>query len=188
MIVEVLIVRNSGKEQRFEASTLPIRLGTDTASEIRLPGPGSKAVALVDLLDGEPFIQPMGVADGTLKVNGDSVKTSRRLSAGDELEFYGTRVLIEVAGRNLILELQFDGSAYITKPPDLGSDVSANEPIMATTFERSSESAQEVVESSGLSWQAIVGGVITVLIAASALLFTSKSIQIYVQPAGADEV
>ncbi|MBJ89451.1 MAG: hypothetical protein CMO98_06265 [Woeseia sp.] len=188
MIVEVLIVRNSGKEQRFEAPTLPIRLGTDTASEIRLPGPGSKAVALVDFLDGEPFIQPMGVSDGTLKVNGDSVKTSRRLSAGDELEFYGTRVLIEVAGRNLILELQFEGSAYITKPPDLGSDVSANEPIMATTFERSSESAQEVVESSGLSWQAIVGGVITVLIAASALLFTSKSIQIDVQPAGADEV
>ena len=48
MIVEVLIVRDSGEEQRFEASTLPIRLGTDTASEIRLPGPGSKGIALVD--------------------------------------------------------------------------------------------------------------------------------------------
>ena len=188
MTVDVVIVLDSGGERRFEASNLPIRLGTDTASEIRLPGPGSTAFALVDSLDGEPFIQPIGVAGDALRLNSDSLKTSRRLSSGDELEFYGTRIVINVADGIVTLKLQLEGSAYITRPPELLDEAPAEEPIVAAGFRRATDSNEEENKPARFPWQVIVGVVIAGLVAVSSFLFTSKSIQIDVQPAGADEV
>ncbi len=168
---------------------LPLRIGTGSDCEIRLPGPGSSAVALLDELDGAPFVQPVGTT-GALKINGSSLKTSKKLAAGDELEFFGTRVVVEEADGAMRLTVQLEGSAYVTKPPEIAgaSAVPAEETIVATAFRRVVDAAPTETKSSGVHWQTIVGSVIVFLVLVSWLLFTSKSIQFDVQPAGMDEI
>jgi len=186
---DAVIVRDSEGDRRLELSALPLRLGTGADCEIRLPGPGSSAVALLDELDGEAFVQPVGTL-AALRINGDPLKTSRKLAQGDELEYYGTRVHVGELDSAMLLEVHLEGSAYVTKPPDLAAEGSgpAEETIVATAFRRAAETAPVEASTGGIHWQAIVGGVIAVLLLVSWLLFTSKSIQFDVQPAGADEV
>jgi formylglycine-generating enzyme required for sulfatase activity len=184
-----IIVRDSEGERRLDVRNLPLRLGTGPECEIRLPGPGSNAVALLDELDGEPFVQPVGT-NGALKINGEVLRASRKLAVGDELEFYGTRVVVGEADGAMCLGIQLEGSAYVTKPPELAetSAAPAEEKIVATAFRRVAETAPQEIKSSGFRWQTIVGSAITVLVLISWLLFTSKSIQFDVQPAGMDEI
>jgi formylglycine-generating enzyme required for sulfatase activity len=118
------------------------------------------------------------------------LRTSRKLSAGDELEFFGTRVVVGDSDGAMLLEVQLEGSAYVTRPPELADDAAgpAEETIVATAFRRQAEVAPVEARRSVIRWQTIVGGVIATLMLVSWLLFTSKSIQFDVQPAGADEV
>ncbi len=82
-----IIIRDGEGERRLKIEQMPLRLGTGTDCEIRLPGPGSSAVALLDELDGAPFVQPVG-RGALLKINGEELRTSRKLANGDELEFF----------------------------------------------------------------------------------------------------
>jgi formylglycine-generating enzyme required for sulfatase activity len=184
-----IILIDSEGETRLDLQKLPLRIGTGTDCEIRLPGPGSSAIALLDELDGEPFVQPVG-STGALKINDDVLRASRKLMAGDELGFYGTRVVVNEADGALHLNVQLEGSAYVTKPPELAdsSATPAEETIVAIAFRRAVDSAPAEVQPTGVRWQTIVGSVIVVLVAVSSLLFTSKSIQVDVQPAGMDEI
>lgn len=189
MKFDAVILNDSQGERRLDAHMLPLRIGTGSDCEIRLPGPGSSAVALLDELDGAPFVQPVGTT-GALKINGSSLKTSKKLAAGDELEFFGTRVVVEEADGAMRLTVQLEGSAYVTKPPEIAgaSAVPAEETIVATAFRRVVDAAPTETKSSGVHWQTIVGSVIVFLVLVSWLLFTSKSIQFDVQPAGMDEI
>jgi formylglycine-generating enzyme required for sulfatase activity len=184
-----IILSDSQGERHLDAQMLPLRLGTGTDCEIRLPGPGSSAVALLDELDGEPFVQPVGTTDA-LTINGDKLKTSRKLIAGDELEYFGTRVVVGEADGAMRLTVKLEGSAYVTKPPQMAdaSAAPAEETIVATAFRRVADTAPTESRSSGVHWQTIVGSAIGVLVLVSWLLFTSKSIQFDVQPAGMDEI
>lgn len=189
MKFNAVIVRDSEGERRLAMAELPLRLGTGPDCHIRLPGPGSGAVALLDELDGAAFVQPVG-SGGMLRINGDPLRTSRKLVAGDELEFFGTRVLIAEADGAMVLEVRLEGSAYVTRPPELpGAETGlAEETIVATAFRRRDEAVPIDTKAPRFPWQAVVGGVIGVLVLVSWLLFTAKSIQFDVQPAGADEV
>jgi formylglycine-generating enzyme required for sulfatase activity len=187
--LDAIIIRDSEGERSLAIDRLPIRLGTSNDSEVRLPGPGSNAVALLDELDGEPFIQPVGAA-ATLKINDAPLTTSMRLSDGDELEFFGTRVVVSTDADRLVLDVRLEGSAYITKPPELdaAAGTADEETIVATAFQRAAATTPAEEKPAGVRWQAIVAGVIGVMLLVSSLLFTSKSIQFDVQPAGADTV
>ena len=189
MKFDAVIVSDSEGERRFDTHKLPLRLGTGTNCEIRLPGPGSNAVALLDELDGEPFVQPVGTI-GVLKINGEVLSTSRKLVAGDELEFFGSRVVVGETDGAMRLSVKLEGSAYVTKPPELAqsSAAVAEETIVATAFRRAVETAPTETPSSGFHWQAVAGTAAAVLVLISWLLFTSKSIQFDVQPAGMDEI
>ncbi len=55
-----LIIRNVDGERSFGSSELPLRMGTGSDCQLRLPGPGGEPVALLDLLDGSPIVQPVG--------------------------------------------------------------------------------------------------------------------------------
>ena len=153
-----IIVRESEGERRLALHELPLRLGTGNDCQIRLPGPGSAAFALLDELDGEPFVQPIGRTDA-LKVNGDVLAASRKLSVGDELEFFGTRVVVGETGDALALDVRLEGSAYVTKPPELDAaqSGSAEETIVATAFKRAADVAP-VVSSADPDWAASSSG------------------------------
>ena len=189
MKYHAIIVRETEGERRLALPELPLRLGTGNDCQIRLPGPGSSAFALIDELDGEPFVQPIGQSDA-LKVNGDVLAASRKLGVGDELEFFGTRVVVDEAGDALTLDVRLEGSAYVTRPPELDAarPDSADEMIVATAFQRAADVAPVESAHKGHRWQVAVGGAVAVLMLLSWLLFTSKSIQFDVQPAGADSV
>ena len=118
MKITFVIIRDSEGERRLDLEQLPLRLGTGTDCEIRLPGPGSRAVALLDELDGEPFVQPVG-RTGAMQINGEELRTSRKLASGDVLEFFGTRIVVDEQDNAISLHIRLEDSAYVTKPPEL---------------------------------------------------------------------
>lgn len=188
MKFEAVIVRDAEGERRFTPEKLPLRLGTGVNCEIRLPGPGNAPIAVIDNLDGEPFIQPVGQG-GTLKINGNVLSTSRRLSANDELEFFGTRIEVEEQDGSMALQVHLEGSAYVTKPPELPAlgDSVGDETIAATVFQRSADIKAIESGAGGHRWQYFVAGGLLLLVALSWLLFSSRSIQFDIRPGEPDE-
>ena len=188
MKFDAVIIRDAEGERRLTPDQLPLKLGTGINCEIRLPGPGNAPVALIDDLDGEPFIQPVG-RGGALNINGTTLRTSRRLTAGDELEFFGTRILIEEHSGAMSLQVLLEGSAYITKPPELpaSGDGIADETIAPTVFQRATDLKTDVSSEGRHRWQYFVAGGILLLVALSWLLFSSRSIQFEIRPGGPDE-
>ena len=184
-----VIIRDSEGDRRLNIEQLPLRLGTGTECEIRLPGPGSTAVALLDALDGEPFVQPVG-RSASMQLNGEELRASRKLASGDELKFFGTRVLVGEQDDAMLLHIRLEDSAYITRPPDLADSSTqlASETIAPAAFQRARETASVAIKQSGRRWQIAVGAAIVILVLISSLLFTSKSIQFNVQPGAPDRI
>jgi formylglycine-generating enzyme required for sulfatase activity len=185
---DAVVILDAEGERRIDIEHLPLRVGTGSECELRLPGPGGGPVALLDLLDDAPFVQPVG-GDGALQINGSPLTTSRRLNAGDKLEFFGSWIEIGVQDSALRLVVRLEDSAYITRPPELPDTVGdlEDEAIAPTAFERASETAARTVESRKHHWQAIVAGVLVVLMIASYLLFSARSIQFTFEPGEPDD-
>ena len=191
MKVAALVIRDAEGDRRFTLDRLPLRLGTSSDCEIRLPGPGNAAVALIDELDGEPFVQPVGRTG--IRINDQPLATSKRLAAGDELSFFGSRVVVggDSAGDTdqMLLTVRLEDSAYITRPPDVAAASGASdETIAPTAFRRAAEVGTATPASRAWRWQVGVGGAIMLLLLVSWLLFSSKSIQFQVEPAEPDSL
>ncbi len=178
-----VIVRDVEGERRLGADSLPLRVGTGSDCEIRLPGPGGGPVVLLDILDGEPFVQPVG-RESLVQLNGVALNSSRRLQDGDEIAFYGSRVLVR-AGAELLLDVLLEGSAYITRPPDdMATDGTPTEEAIApTAFRRAAETRATRAETTGHGLRNFVIAGLIALGSVSWLLFTSTSVQFQVEPA-----
>lgn len=182
-----LIVRSIEGERVFNSSKLPIRLGTGSDCQIRLPGPGGEPVAMLDLVDGQPIIQPVGRGD-SLRINDVVVAASRRLVDGDVLQFYGSKVHVQLSDAGVTCDIRLEDSAYITKPPQLAGDAaSAEEAIAPTAFRRAAETQAQLLDSKRSPLKLIIGGGLAVLLITSFLLFTSKSVEFEIDPPMADE-
>ena len=68
-----LVVRDLEGERRIDANALPLRIGTGSDCELRLPGPGGGPVVLLDILDGKPFVQPVPEIDTSVTVGAATV-------------------------------------------------------------------------------------------------------------------
>ena len=112
-----LFIKDVEGTRRVSDSELPLRVGTGTDSTLRLPGPGGAPVALLDVLDGVPFVQPVG-RDSALQINGEPMESSRRLEDGDELQFFGSRICVGIDDERLELDVRLEDSAYVTQPPE----------------------------------------------------------------------
>lgn len=189
MSLETIVIRDADGVRRVERERFPLRIGTGTDSDLRLPGPGSGPLALLDELDGRAFIQPASRA-AALTVNGDALTASRRLESGDVLAFYGTRIEIAADGDELTLDVRLEDSAYVTRAPqdENAGAGSAEETIAPSAFQRAAEIRPREEPRKLYVWQSAVAAGIVLLLGVSWLLFTSKSIQIDVQPGGADEI
>ena len=178
-----VFIRDVEGERRFEAGALPLRIGTGSDCELRLPGPGGEAVALFDLLDGMPFVQPVGRA-ASLTIHGEPLGTSRRLADGDELEFFGSRIVVAIDDDRLGLDVRLEDSAYVTRPPEMADEeaVPEEEAIAPTAFRRASETSAQVQKERASPLRAIVGTLLVFLLTASYLLFSAKSVQFEINP------
>lgn len=187
MSFDHLIIRSVEGERRIEARNLPLRVGTSSECELRLPGPGGEPVALLDLLDGMPFVQPVG-RSASLAINNDPLDTSRRLQDGDELQFYGSRIRLLVEDGRLLLDVRLEDSAYVTRPPELTDEeeIPDDEAIAPTAFTRAVETAARLEERKTSPLKIILGGGLTILLLASYLLFSARSVEFEITPAGAD--
>ena len=186
MNFEQLYLRDLEGERRIDASQLPLRVGTGSDCSLRLPGPGGAPVALLDLLDGVPFVQPVG-RDLSLTINGEPLETSRRLSNGDELAFYGSRIRLVIDEQRVLLDVKLEDSAYVTKPPAVGDDALPEaEAIAPTAFRRAADTAARSGGSAKSPLKAVVGGGLALLLLASYLLFSSKSVEFDIEPRGPD--
>ena len=177
-----LVIRDVEGERRFDAAQLPLRVGTGSDCELRLPGPGGGPVALLDLLNGAPFVQPVG-RDAILTINGEPLQTSRGLEPDDELAFFGSRIRVAAADAGLVLEVRLEDSAYVTQPPELPDSAAAvdDETIAPTAFRRAADSQAARVQEQRSPLKLVVGIALSVLVLMSYLLFSSKSIQFDVE-------
>ena len=187
MNFEYLIIRDVEGERRASAQDLPLRVGTSGECELRLPGPGGEPVALLDLLDGMPFVQPVG-RNTSLTINGQTLDTSCRLEHGDELQFYGSRIRVVVDGGQLLLDVRLEDSAYVTRPPEGLDDaeVPDEEAIAPTAFARAADTAAKIHKEKDSPLKYIVGIGLAILLLASYLLFSAKSVEFEIEPAGPD--
>lgn len=189
MSFDQIVIRDVEGERRIDSAQLPLRVGTGGDSTIRLPGPGGGPVALIDLLDDAPFVQPVG-RESALAINGEPLRTSRRLQVGDELEFFGSCIRVSAADATLVLDVRLEDSAYVTQPPELvdSAGVAAKETIAPAAFKRAADTSAVPVESRTSPLKTIIGAALVVLAIMSYLLFTSNSIRFEVLPAEPDRL
>ncbi len=182
-----VFIRDVEGERRVAEGDLPVRVGTSSDCDVRLPGPGGEPVALIDLLDGTPFVQPVG-RSASLALNGETLETSRRLHDGDELRFYGSRIVVADAGGRLVFDVRLEDSAYVTRPPDVDADdgIPDEEAIAPTAFKRAVDTAARVEKDRSSPLRAIIGIGLALLLLASYLLFSAKSVQFEIEPPGPD--
>ena len=181
-----LFIRDVEGERRVSASELPLRIGTGTDSTLRLPGPGGAPVALLDLLDGAPFVQPVG-RNAVLQINGEPLVSSCRLQDGDELQFFGSSILVSIAEQRLLLDVRLEDSAYVTQPPEVAvADLPEDEAIAPTAFRRAAETTAQLAETRKSPLKMILGGGLTALLIASYLLFSAKSVEFDIDPPAPD--
>jgi len=187
LTVDHLLIRDVEGERRVAASQLPLRVGTGSECALRMPGPGGAPVALLDLLDGIPFVQPVG-RDTSLQINGLPLEASRRLEDGDELQFFGSRICVTVDDERVLLDVKLEDSAYVTKPPQdtEGEGLPEDEAIAPTAFRRAAETAAQIEKARKSPLKMIVGGGLAVLLIASYLLFSAKSVEFEIEPPGPD--
>ena len=183
MSFDHLTIRDVEGDRRIGASELPLRVGTGHECQLRLPGPGGEPVALLDLLDGMPFVQPVG-RDTSLQINDVPLEASRRLADGDVLQYFGSRILVTVDAQRIVLDVKLEDSAYVTKPPELDSDgeLPDDEAIAPTAFRRAAATSASLVETRRSPLKMVVGGGLFALLLTSYLLFTSKSVEFELDP------
>ena len=86
MSVGNLVIRDVAGERHFGSDELPLRVGTGSECQLRLPGPGGEPVSMLDVLDGLPIVQQVG-RNTSLRINDVALEASRRLVDGDILQF-----------------------------------------------------------------------------------------------------
>ncbi len=185
---ENLVVRDVQGDRSFGPVELPLRVGTATDCQLRLPGPGGEAVALLDILDGQPIVQPVGRTT-SLRINDTLLESSRRLVDGDVLQFYGSELRIEIADQGIVINVRLEDSAYVTQPPQAEDDSRPlDEAIAPTAFRRAAETAARLETSRRSPLKMILGGGLILLLFASYLLFTAKSVEFEIDPPEPDKL
>lgn len=189
MSFDHLIIKDVSGERRIDAGKLPLRVGTGSDCGLRLPGPGGGPLILLDLLDGVPFVQPVGKGSA-VEINGMPLQSSRRLEHADELAYFGSRIRVHAADGRLVLEVRLEDSAYVTRPPELADAgaAAAEETIAPTAFQRASKTQASIAVARHSPLKSIVGVGLALLLIASYLLFSARSIQFDVVPESPDSL
>jgi len=185
--LEKIVIVDSEGRRALDAERMPLRIGTAADCELKLPGPGSRAVAVLDRLDDEVFVQPIGET-GSVSLNSEPLTATRRLQDGDVIEFFGSRIAIAVAGEVLSLKVMLEDSVYLTRPPELqdADGAGTSEVITAQTFRRDAAPAAAVTAKEHRRWQAVIGAALGILILVSYLLFSAISVRFEIDPESID--
>ena len=188
MSLKHLIVKTVEGEVSYSRKELPLRVGTGNDCQVRLPGPGGSAVAMFDLLDGILIIQPVSKEDFLL-LNDKKLDTTRRLSNGDNVKFFGSIIRIIINEQGITLDIHLEDSAYVTQPPKFDETLSEQEykKITPISFSPTVSDNKDLLFFKKNKIKLFIGSALIFLLSISFLLFTSKSVNFEILPSEPNE-
>ena len=188
MTLKHLIVKTVEGEVSYSRKELPLRVGTGNDCQVRLPGPGGSAVAMFDLLDGILIIQPVSKEDFLL-LNDKKLDTTRRLSNGDNVKFFGSIIRIIINEQGITLDIHLEDSAYVTQPPKFDETLSEQEykKITPISFSPTVSDNKDLLFFKKNKIKLFIGSALIFLLSISFLLFTSKSVNFEISPSEPNE-
>jgi len=112
----VVTIDQLGARLTFGAAELPVTIGSDAASDVRIGGlPGTIQIGRL----GSVFFVQAGRSTRNLRVGGESVAGSRELKDGDVIAFDRARFNCRIAAGRLVVATEVVVTAGDTAPPDL---------------------------------------------------------------------
>ncbi len=161
-------------------------VGSSAQADLKLPGPAGRDEGFfIENRDGVWRIEvPAGMS--AVEKNHTAVSQSAHLRDRDELNFFGSKIQIQLSESGLKL-IGLSASDYQTAPPiDETADADADhEEIIVSEFRRKAELAASKKEAHS-PWRFIVAGAIAVLAILAWALFSSQSVRFETDPAEVD--
>ena len=180
-----LFIVDPNGTRSLDATVLPLQIGSSHTVDIRISGEVSgAAVALIDLLDDRPFIQP-AVDAPQITVNGAAISATRWLESGDEIAVRGISICCEFDDESLRFTVVHDVVEYETLPPVIGEleDQGDEADAAITPVRRTKPPAarQEDARRHRKAW--LIGyAALALLLVTAIYLFTAKAVLINVDP------
>ena len=184
-----IVVVDANGERLLGDGDWPLKIGCLPGADIRVSSAAADAdVALIDLLDGRPFLQSIGSAR-ELTVNEKTVVSNRWLEDGDVISSHGTKISCAIDTDEIRFVVAAAPIDYPTLPPEIVSadDSAESGDISIAPIRSRSPVLRAGTDSKGIRRAKFIGaGALVVLLAVAAYLFTSKAVLIDVQPADAE--
>ncbi len=180
----VLMTSTAGEERRFTVDELPLSIGGDADSSIRLHAVSGSLQ--IGILDGAFFIQP-GRDTRNLRVEGEPVAGSRWLEHGETIALDTARISCVLDDERLCLEISGIVTGGDTAPPDLEelareeADLDQIE-IAPIAFRPLGEQRQGTRRTRPSRRAIVVGSAFAVLAVMGWFAFTAKSVELIVAP------
>ena len=179
-----IIVVDARGERPFEAEQLPLEIGSRATASIRVPGSvADDPRALVDLLDGRPFLQTTGGAE--VDVNDEGVRANRWLENGDVITVAGVRIECVLGADEMRLQVDVAKLEYPTLPPEVVAAPAAQPAPIAPVRPRARATATTAESNAGRRARLIGFGALGILALIAGFLFTSHAVLIEVEPVAA---
>jgi len=164
--------------RRLGEAQLPIRIGSGTAVDIRVPGPVSgEVLGFIGCLDGRAFLQVTATAGTGLEVNGAAVAATRWLDDGDVIAAGALRIGCRFDAATLGFVVTYADAGYTTLPPLPAGMPAATGPAIRPQDARTGAPAG----AGRRRWWPYAGLAVLALLALE--LFTARTVGIAVVPA-----
>ncbi|MEO0615997.1 MAG: SUMF1/EgtB/PvdO family nonheme iron enzyme [Pseudomonadota bacterium] len=171
--------RHGDTQAAFGLDALPLVIGTVSAANIRIAGPGGQTLAQIDVIDGRPFVQPI-MRPSPLALDGTVLDGSRTLSDGQTLSAHGVEIDVRIDGASLQLVQHSRASLFETLPPVVERE-DDDSPIVAEEW-RPTAGAQPARR--GRRWvMPVIGSVLAVMAFVVFWLTTSVALRLETTPA-----
>lgn len=182
----ILATEESGYTRYFEAESLPVRIGGGSEDDIRLDGVSGSLQ--IGVLDGVFFVQA-GRHTTNLRVGGELLRSSHRLTDGEVVALDSARLSCSIAAGKLTVSIEARVTAGDTAPPDLeelaraGDDGSGEIAISPVAFRTGAAAAQRSRSRRPRVATILVAAAFAVLAVLGWFAFTAKSVQLVFEPA-----
>ncbi len=178
-----ITIKDDGGSRLLNEAELPLRIGSSTSADIRVPGAlSSTSIALIGVLDERAFVQPTGGTE-TVTVDGEEITGTTWLADGSILSVGGIEVRCHVNDDQMQLEVSYPEVSYQTLPPDLEAEKAVAEETITPIRTRrartvtggADERRRRIVQSS-------VYGALALLAAFAFYIFSAKPVLIETDP------
>jgi formylglycine-generating enzyme required for sulfatase activity len=180
----IIEAATAGESKYFTAESLPIFIGADPRSDIRLRD--VEGSLQLGVLEGAFFVQP-GRDSRNVRIGGELLRGSRRLHGDETIALDSARLRCSLDAGRLTIAIEGHVTGEDTAPPDLDElardddsvDAIAIKPI---AFRRDAESASTTVPGRSRSGTLAVAAAFGILGILGWFAFTAKSVEIAVTP------